>query len=448
MIGRFTRPEGVALSILASLSLVLPACGGPRSRIAESIDHHELDVALSRYDELAAHDGDDLELLARIGLLLLEEASADVDRDVRREAVRELSAAGVPAQATLERVAEGTGPGATDALITLGRRGHGESLRLLRGMVEHEDAEVRAASVLSLEPVADRALIFALAIETSPVVRAAATLRLGALGPSDADALALLEDRARVDPEPNVRGAAVRALGSFEASAIPALRERLSDPASPVRLAALEALVRADRAIARASIGALLAMPPAVESIEAARILASAVGGPEERPTDEDRQTALAYLRQALLASDPQLRAQAGVALVGLPGRDDLLGELVAALARETDGTAVLALARAVLRRDESLEPARARLLALASADPGRVGLSAATELAALGDAAGIDHVRRHAAGTDPELRRAAVRALARDALRPFEVRAALGDADPRVRVAAAGGIVAAYAAR
>ena len=76
------------------------------------------------------------------------------------------------------------------------------------------------------------------------------------------------------------------------------------------------------------------------------------------------------------------------------------------------------------------------------------MGLQAAIVLCEEGDESGLMAVRRHVANPDVALRRSAVRALARSAMRPFEVRPLLDDDDARVRVAAAGGIVAAYAAR
>jgi hypothetical protein len=438
---RATR--AAALAVLAVLG-----CGGPRTRIVDAADRGDVADALARYDELARADGDDLELLARVALAVLEAATASDDAEVRGDAVRELATGGTLAEPALERIARGTGPSAMQALAALGRRGHADSLRMLRGLVEHADAEVRAAAVLALDPREDRSVLFALCAETSAVVRASATLRLGALGPDDAEALALLEERARVDPEPSVRAAAVRALGSYEAAAISGLRDRLSDPSASVRFVVLEALVRADREGARATIGSLLAMPPAMESIEAARILASTVGGPAEVPSDADREIALAYLRQALYAPDPNLRSQAGIALVGIPGRDDLLADLGAALGRETDADATLSLARAILRRDATASDARDRLRALAADPTGLVGVQAAIELASHDEPAGLDALRAAIGGIEGRLRRLAVHALARDARRPAETRPLLEDGDPRVRVAAAGGIVAAYAAR
>ena len=199
-------------------------------------------------------------------------------------------------------------------------------------MADDRRADVRAASTLALDPHEDRAQLVALALETNEHVRAAASLRLGALGPDDEAARLLLEERARVDPDAGVRAAAVRALGSYGPAAIPGLRDRLSDPEPSVRMMAITSLVRADRVLARDTIAAMLATPPAMDSIEAARALATTVGRPDEAPSTEDRVTALAYLRQALAAPDPALRAQAAVALVGVPGRDDLEPALTRAL--------------------------------------------------------------------------------------------------------------------
>ena len=75
-------------------------------------------------------------------------------------------------------------------------------------------------------------------------------------------------------------------------------------------------------------------------------------------------------------------------------------------------------------------------------------GSQAAVVLAGAGDEEGLARLRADLGSTDATIRRVVVRALARDALRPIEVRDALDDEDPLVRIQAAGGILAAAAVR
>lgn len=75
-------------------------------------------------------------------------------------------------------------------------------------------------------------------------------------------------------------------------------------------------------------------------------------------------------------------------------------------------------------------------------------GLQAAVLLGARGDADATDRVRAELHAADPALRRVAARALARDLMHPAEVRSAFDDEDARVRIQAAGGVLAADAAR
>jgi hypothetical protein len=74
-------------------------------------------------------------------------------------------------------------------------------------------------------------------------------------------------------------------------------------------------------------------------------------------------------------------------------------------------------------------------------------GLQAAIVLALRHDDAAADAIDRAMHTGDIPLRRTAARALARDAMRPGRAAAAFADGEPLVRIAAAGGILAARAA-
>lgn len=428
---------------LALAILVLVGCGGgPRGRVVAAADARDVDAALQAYDDYAASDGDDIHLLSRIASVILLEAACGSDPELASLAVRELSQTGLLGQPVLAEVVHRDCTAAFEATVLGARRGDVDALRLLRGHADDPTPSVRAAVVIALAPELDREILLRWARDDDDGVRAAASERLGALGPSDEAALAILTLNARVDASARVRAKAVRALGSYGAAAFEPLRERLSDPEGTVRMAAVEALVRTDRAQARGTLLDLLATPPSPESIEAARVLLSSVGA-ETAPSEADRAASLAYLRRALTASEAPLRAQAAVVLVGMPGADTLGEALADALRAESDPTASLSMARALIRRDAEAALARERLRALLMLG-GMSGTQAAAVLAENDDVVGLETLRSVAIGgaSDTSLRVVALHALGR--LHPHELAPVLRDGDPAARLAAASAILAA----
>lgn len=438
------RRRGLELVRIGLLVVVAAAgCGGGmRLGVSSALDRRDVPGAIDAYERLRASDGDDVELLTRIASLLLEDAAASSDETSRDAALTQLSLAGTVGRPVLERLAEG---GSVHALALLAQIGSGAAREALRGRVDDPDPVVRAASVLGLSVDVDRAALITLATEPSARVRAAASARLAELAP-DTDARLVLEERARIDPDPSVRGAAVRALGEYGAAAVPLLRERLSDPIASVRMGAVAALLHADRDGARASLASLFEMPPSAQGIEAARLLATAVER-DAPPTDADAERSRAFLVGALSASDGALRGQAAVALVTLPHSETLERALSEALAREGDATVRLQIARALLTSPGTERVAREALASLSTAEASMTSLQASIELAARGDHDAALRIEQAMHGADVPLRRTAARALARDAMEPARVAPALEDPDVSVRIAAAGGVLAAAAA-
>lgn len=432
---------GVALGLACAIAW--SGCGSaPRGAVASAIDRGEIDEAFAAYERMRASDGPDLSLLGMIAALVLDREARSDDRDARRAAVQELTSAGTAGDSTLRSLATSAGPVRVIALEALARRGDDRARIELRALADDEDADARAAAILGMDAVEDRALLLEAMASPQARARENAAERLGGAAP-DTDARLALENAARVDPEAGVRIAAVRALGGFGSASVGALRERLGDPVAGVRMSAVEALLRADRDQARDILGALLATPTSAQGIEAARLLATPGAG----ATTPDDPGARTYLRQALLASDPNLRSQAGVALVSLPGSEEYLGVLREALAREADPGAKLSIARALLRQRGAETEAREALRALAAGGPTMTSLQAAAILAGERDGDAAHTIAGFLGAPDPMLRRTAARALARDAMRPDDVRSALRDHDATVRIGAAGGILAALAA-
>lgn len=426
------------LAAILAVSLALSCASGPRARVVTATDEGRLDAALAAYEDLAASDGDDVGLLAELTAAMLEEAACDADPEVAALAVRELAASGTAGRRRLADVARRSCTGSFDATVYLARRGDEASRRYLRGLSDSTEPRVRTAVVIALSPEEDRALLLAWAQDEDDAVRAASAERLGALGPDDGEALALLTELVRSDGNAPVRARAARALGSYDAAAFEPLRERLSDPEGSVRMSAIEALARADRERARGTLLDLLQAGVNADTLEAARVLASV---PTETAGASDRAAAMAHLFSGLAAPTPELRAQAAVALVGTPGEDDALEPLRAALAREADGTAMLSIGRALLRRQEREPAALAALRQLVGA-AGMTAVQAAVELSEEDDVVGLETLRAMAhGGSEPSVRAVAIHALGRR--HPAELVALLHDEDVAVRLAAAGAITA-----
>lgn len=434
-------------ALVAALALTSAGCGaGLRGELREAARRGELAEARARYEALREDGGDDAALLGYVAEALLVSAASAEDGAERKAAIDQLALAGTRGREALEAIARGTGPASIEALAALARVGDRTARRVLRGLSDSPDASVRLASVLGMSAEDDRETLTRFCTDPSAALRAASCARLGELAP-ESDALELLAERARVDPEIEVRLAVTRALAAFGELAVRALRDRLSDPDPRVRSAALEALLRAERDEGRRAALSILETPPSASTLDAARLLATRLG-PTSVPTPDDLAIARLHLVQGLTLSEPSLRAQAALALISSDatrGDREVLEELARQLEGEPDVGVRLTLARTLLEpRRDAAEAALARVLA---DDHGMVGVQAAALLASIGDERGIERLREDARASDPALRRVAVRALARDALRPIDVREALDDEDAFVRIQAAGGILAALAA-
>lgn len=421
--------------------LLLASCAsGPRGRVASAVDEGDVDAALEAYEEFRRTEGGDADLLARVAALILIEEVASESDERRAAALSQLGLAGTRGEPILTRLAAapGVGPARLGALSLLARRGQEEAKLALRSLADSEDPAVLAAATLGMDPELDRALLLELAGSEHTDLRRAAVRAL-APAVSDEDVREALVTMARVDAEAGVRAAAIRALGHAGPTVLDALRERLGDPHSSVRFAAVAALVHADQAAAIVALLPLFEAPPSPAGIEAARLLAQLDGADESA-------AARGFLRRALGAEDAALRTQAGVALAGLPVATEApIDAVVEALENEQVPAVRLSFARALLRRNRP--SAQAALEALLD-DEGMPGVQAAALLAREGhERAREVLVATLASGRESLVRRIAARSLARDAMRPDAVRSSLRDEDRLVRIYAAGGILAAAAA-
>ncbi len=434
---------------LALVALALGACAGtPRRAVLDAIEARDTPRALTRYETLRRDDGPDPALLARIAAVVLAEAALGDDERARDAALLQLALAGSAGEPVLRSVAATRGrlPARARALAILARRGDDDARGTLRRLSAHPDPALAALGVRVLDPREDDGALRAALGNPAHAVRAAAADALAGAAP-DPRVRSALAETARVDPEPVVRTAATRALGRFGPAATASLRERLSDADIGVRRAAATALVAADRAEARRVLAPLLALPPTELALDAARLLAS-----DDAAAPDLARDASAWLLRALASGDAALRTGAAVALLSLPGDAARADAVARALAHEADPGVRLLLACALTQRvtPDASAPALARARAALSAllrTGGMRGVQAAAQLATLGDRAGRRALWRATSDANPAIRRVAARALARDARAPDAARAALADPDTGVRIAAAGGILAALAA-
>ncbi len=448
---RFGSPRRTLLAAALLLLSLLAACGGgPRGAVMSAVDARDVPGALHAYERFRRLDGPDGQLLAPVAALILEKAALGHDPKERDAAIEELAIAGTAGHATLERIAQSPGDtvARAEALRVLAERGDDQARAYLYALLDSHDPDIVAAAITAIDAPHETHRLLTLLGATATVVRRAAALHLGGAAPAPEARLALAEV-ARVDPEPTVRQAAVRALGSYGHAAVDALRERLGDPSTGVRQAAVRALVQADRGEALAIVGGLLDTPPGPAGIEAARVIA--MTGVDRHHHGDDGGTpapgvvdARAYLLRALASDSPADRAQAGFALASMPN-PSLVRAIVDKLRAEHDPEVQLALATALVHRPSGEAAAKHALRELVRHGRGMPAVQAASILAPSSERDALRLLARTMRTGSPILRRVAARAMARDALRPDAARAALTDPDGLVRVSAAGGILAAF---
>ena len=212
----------------------------------------------------------------------------------------------------------------------------------------------------------------------------------------------ILVARLEVDPEPDVRAAAAKAIGTLAYEpALPALTAAIGDLDAPesVREAALSAI---------GSIGTEAA------SAELLRLLDSGTLPPERVPTvlaafgRSKSEAAIPALVARLGAPEPSLRAAAARALGAIGVVDDVAPQVRALLA-----DADLSVRRAAIEAVAALgdREAVAPLLKLADAD--ETEFEASMALTKVADARAVRVYLRGLAGRSPELRFASFRALA-----------------------------------
>jgi HEAT repeat protein len=463
--GRASR-VGLAPTLSAALATIVLGVGCGGGAIGGDLDRalaaRSVPRALDAYDRQHGRGRGDREALARVAALLLEE-EGDADDPARAAAaLTQLTLAGTAGRRSLAYLGDhARRPGQrARALLALVRAGDLEARAGLRSYLRDPDVDARAAAHAALRFPADATLLTQGLGAAAASVRVAACEGIAAGATLPAYLRLRLGELSRVDPSPQVRAAATRALGLGRSEAVAALRERLSDADPGVRAAAVTALVRADRRAALAALGPLLGGPPTPTAIDAARALAApppprraddeaddardpAAEGLDAPPDPEALgRDARAFLLRALESPDAAVRSAAALAVVSLPDEPGLAEGLGRVLG-DTDTGVRLYAASALVGHPRLGARAREALSALLAAD-GPHRLQAAVALAETGSREARRVLVAALADPDALARRVAARALAREARAPHRARSALRDPDPLVRIAAAGGILAA----
>jgi hypothetical protein len=419
--------------VLVVLSACLWGCAASpaQTRVVSEVQHGAYGPALQIYRE-QGHDRALLRAMAQ-AILLNDAELADAAR--QRAAFNEFVLLGTRARPLLEHLAEDERPNAirARALGQLWALGDDAARARLRPLVYDTDAEVADLAYPALDARADAALLrAALSAPRSP--RRLAALRvLSQFGDGTSVGLMELAEIARVDPQPSVRAAALLALERFGAPALFAFERALRDETdASVRVVAIEAFARALPERAAPQLDQQLGAATTEES------LAAAVALLRMRPAREPARARDA-LSRGLSCVDSALRARAALLVRNLPDAERDRESLRAQLQVETNQEVKLALALALGARDPS---ARAALQALAQAAT-LPAAQAAFELAGLGDAAGAARLVALRGSPSPQTRVTVARLLGRGLRDPESIAGMLADADPEVRLAAAGAVLA-----
>lgn len=384
--------------------------------------------------------GPDTEALGKVaGLLLEQEALYPGSR--RNAALGELRSSGSASAPALERLAQRDKSRAAQAraLEILALRGDSDARTKLKSFLADKDPEAAAAALGSLDPEDDRAQLEKALSSPHGLVRSAAAGRLGEAEAHPRIRSALV-DVARLDPLYTVRAAALKSLGKYGSAAKDAFRSGLKDSNPSVRLVAITGSAQANDQELTALLTSQLAQPPSTESIEVARALAVYGTGKAQSDAKE-------YLFTALTSQDPHVRHQAAVALQTVAKQEKDHARLAQALERESETDIKVALATSLLK-EATYAPKAKAVFANVIATDSVASVHAAAYL--VKDAAhpqATAALERMMQSGSVEVRAAAARALAREANQPDAARTALKAPHPRVRIQAAGGILAALSA-
>ncbi|MGD8858680.1 MAG: hypothetical protein PVI30_01620 [Myxococcales bacterium] len=415
---------------LLGCAIALAGCASaPPSELKTALDAGDVSEALRVHEADPSARG-----LRSIAEVVLEREARGDDLASRRRTFAALRGAGTAARHVLWELSQKPGEPAViaQALRARVQLGDDRAREWLAAMADSDETAVRAAAMAALDPERDAARLGAALAAGFAPVREAALRRLKGSVP-DAELRRTVAAVAAADPDATVRATALRVLAS-DGQAFDLIERRLDDPALPVRLAAVRALIATDHQRALSRLQPLLHGDLSPEGIELARALLSSVGDPPPR-------AAVELLQRAIASDEQALRLRATTAVSSLPALPaELAASVRTRLGDETLHEARLLLALAL----PPATPAATRALrALAERDD-QVGAQALAELARRGDGQAAGKLTSLLDHEQAAVRALAATVLARDLGRPHEARRALIDPEAVVRIRAAAAILAA----
>jgi hypothetical protein len=428
------------------MGLVGCAAQAARGRVIVAVEHAQYAAALHEVQDAAAlhevqAEGTTRELSHVFAESLLFQAARSADAQRSQNAFAELAGLGTRARPLLERLAEPDEPSLPRARALRLELALGESAarRKLRKLLADHDPEVADQALAALEVEHDWAQLQT-ALSAPREQRRSLALQVVAAATPFAGAVPELARVSALDPVPALRSSALYALANYGARAQAAFEQALHDPDDEVRVVAFQAYAHALPDAAADYLDQQLGAAANVESISAAAALL------RMRPP---RETVRAYamLLSGLHASESGLRARTALLLRGLPASAWQSSDVRAQLQIERVPEVQLALALVLGANQPEVH---AKLQALMQGE-GMPALQAALELShpehaarvnPIDDAAAQTRLVAFAASPSMLLRVSAARGLHGDARGLAALVRLLADADPRVRVAAAGAVL------
>ncbi|HKU37081.1 MAG TPA: HEAT repeat domain-containing protein, partial [Polyangiales bacterium] len=230
-------------------------------------------VARGAYAEAVTATRREPELEKALASAVLKQAARSNDAERRRRAFAELQLAGTRGRSVLQDLTRSSEP-VTRALAysALWSLGDSTARDALAPLATDADPELAALGYSALDADADRPLLMAALTEPNHARRSAAVRVLGK-AEAEPEIQTALESVAKLDPEADVRAAAVAALGRYGAGAEPALVRALDDAAESVRFSAIAALTHVASESALARLARDLGAAPTPETLTAAASL-------------------------------------------------------------------------------------------------------------------------------------------------------------------------------
>jgi hypothetical protein len=424
--GSWRRPATAALRCL--WLLCLPGCAtAASSRALGAIERGDYRSAVQTYRDAGASR----RLLGQIArALVLREAQVD-DAAHSRAAFAELGLLGTRARGML---AELSGPQQAPALraralanaVALGDESARSELRALAGDPDPDAADL---ALLACDTPRDWPEL-SRALDAPRAERRRTALRVLSRARDVAPACPQLASLSALDPLAELRGAALRALLHCGPSGADAIAQALADPDPSVRLEALTVLARVAPERAARELDRPLGAALSVESLTAAALLLQGSFA-SARAADT--------LSRGLSSTQVSLRARTALLLQTLPAAALDRAALRDVLARERQPEVSLLLALALGSGDSVAHAALGKL----SRGVGIVAVQAARELGQAGDATAHARLIALRSSRDPLVRATVARSLGRELDDRVAVVPLLADTEWRVRLAAAGALLA-----